>query len=177
MILVTVGSQAPFDRLIRAVDEWTASRQRSDVFAQIASGSYTPNHMEFVRMLEPMEFKRRLKQARVVVAHAGMGSVITALEFGKPIVVMPRRGHLNETRNDHQVLAAKEFGLQGRVIVAKDESELAERIDCAVNFGLSPLKRIEPVASPELISTIRSFIEKDVVLRRVVISATAVNHG
>ena len=39
MILVTVGSQEPFDRLIIAVDEWAASSGRSDVFAQIAAGT------------------------------------------------------------------------------------------------------------------------------------------
>ncbi len=156
MILVTVGSQAPFDRLIRAVDEWAGSRGRSDIFAQIATGEYVPQHIEFTRFVDPSEFKRLVHEAKVIVAHAGMGSIITALELGKPIVVMPRRAHFRETRNDHQVAAAKQFGAQGRIVVALDEQELPEKLEHAMTLGETA--RISTQASPELIGTIRSFL-------------------
>jgi UDP-N-acetylglucosamine transferase subunit ALG13 len=157
MILVTVGSQAPFDRLIRAVDQWAKLRDRSDVFAQIAETSYIPKHIDFTAFVGPSEFKSLARQADIIVAHAGMGSIISALELGKPIVVMPRRGHLRETRNDHQVAAAKQFGNQGRVIVAQDEVEIPKKIDIAVTLGETD--RIGAQASSELLSTIRSFID------------------
>ena len=157
MILVTVGSQAPFDRLIRAVDEWAELRGRSDVFAQIARGSYIPRHIEFTDFVDPAEFKRRVGEAQILVAHAGMGSIISALEHGKPIVVMPRRAHFKETRNDHQVAAAKHFGEQGRILVARDETELSGKLDCALTLGETD--RIDTQATPQLIATIRSFLE------------------
>ena len=50
---------------------------------------------------------------QVVIAHDEMGSIITALEMGKPIVVMPRRAELGEHRNDHQVAAAAPGRAQG----------------------------------------------------------------
>jgi len=86
-----------------------------------------------------------------------MGSIISALEIGKPIVVMPRRGALRETRNDHQVATAERFGVRGRVIVAQDEQEFAETLDYALTLGT--LDRVNAEASPRLIATIRAFLD------------------
>ncbi len=157
MIFVTVGSQEPFDRLIRAVDEWAGLCARSDVFAQIASSTFRPQHIEFTHFIEPSEFNRVIQEARVIVAHAGMGSIISALELGKPIVVMPRRADFRETRNDHQVATAARFGAQGTILVANDEQDLPERLDHALTLGNTD--RIHAQASPRLIATIRAFLE------------------
>lgn len=157
MIFVTVGSQEPFDRLIRAVDEWARLRGQSDVFAQIASSTFRPQHIKFTHSIEPSEFSRVMREARVIVAHAGMGSIISALELGKPIVVMPRRADFHETRNDHQVATAEHFGAQGRVIVATDEQDLPQKLDHALTLG--DTDRIQAQASPRLIATIRAFVK------------------
>ena len=84
MIFVTVGSQEPFDRLISAVDEWARLRALSDVFAQIASSTLHPRHIQFTQFVEPPEFSRIMEETRIIVAHAGMGSIISALELGNP---------------------------------------------------------------------------------------------
>jgi exopolysaccharide biosynthesis glucuronosyltransferase PssE len=157
VIFVTVGSQEPFDRLIRAVDQWARLRARSDVFAQIASSSICPQHIKFTHFIEPSEFNRVMQETRLIVAHAGMGSIISALELGKPIVVMPRRADFRETRNDHQVATADRFGAQGRIIVANDEQDLPAKLDHALTLGDSD--RIHAQASPRLIATIRAFLE------------------
>jgi len=157
MIFVTVGSQEPFDRLIRAVDEWARLRARSDVFAQIASSMFRPQHIKFTHFIEPADFNRVMQETRIIVAHAGMGSIISALELGKPIVVMPRRADFRETRNDHQVATAERFGAQGRIIVANDEKELPAKLDHALTLGDSD--RIQAQASPRLIATLRAFLE------------------
>jgi UDP-N-acetylglucosamine transferase subunit ALG13 len=157
MIFVTVGSQEPFDRLISAVDEWARLRALSDVFAQIASSTLHPRHIQFTQFVEPPEFSRIMEETRIIVAHAGMGSIISALELGKPIVVMPRRAEFRETRNDHQVATAERFGAQGRIIVAMDENELPAKLDHALTLGETD--RIQAQASPHLIATIRNFLE------------------
>jgi hypothetical protein len=88
-----------------------------------------------------------------------MGSIISALELGKPIVVMPRRGRLRETRNDHQVATAERFGSHGQVIVAQDQHDFLEKLDYAQTVpGKDP---IALEATPRLISTIRGFLDGD----------------
>jgi UDP-N-acetylglucosamine transferase subunit ALG13 len=156
VIFVTVGSADPFDRLVRAVDEWAGSRRRTDVFAQIGKSRYEPRHMEAVQFLSPSEFRERVRTARFVVAHAGMGSIITALEAGTPIIVMPKWEHLGEHRSDHQVATAKRFGQKQGIIVASDEKDLIVKLD--LEEALSSPTTIAQEASPELISAIRTFI-------------------
>ncbi len=157
MIFVTVGSSTRFDRLIRAVDGWAGLRGRTDVFAQIGHTDYKPRNIESVQLLDPTEFRNRVNAADLIVAHAGMGSIITALEIGKPILIMPRRASLQETRNEHQVATAVQFAKRDGVVVAMDESELASKLDHSETFELRT--KLSSEASPELISTIRDFIE------------------
>lgn len=160
MIFLTVGGQMPFDRLVCAVDEWASARGRGgEVFMQIADGEYTPRSCGWVRFLSAGEFRERVEAASAIVAHAGMGSILTALEIGKPILVLPRRGELRETRNDHQVATARELSSRGQVRVAMTEDDLPERLDALVSErGQSASVRISPWASDELLTAIRRFI-------------------
>jgi UDP-N-acetylglucosamine transferase subunit ALG13 len=158
MIFATVGAQGPFDRLIRAIDAWAGLRNRPDVFAQIGSSKYRPIHIETTPFINSTEFRSRVEKAQLIVAHAGMGSIITALELGKPIIVMPRRGDLKETRNDHQIATARYLKEQGRVMVAFSEQELFELLD---NMdGIRGGTCIERQAPSPFLTMIREFIER-----------------
>lgn len=157
VIFVTVGAQMPFDRLVKTVDQWAGDRCRGDVFAQIGPTDYRPSSIRWTNFMEPEQFRRRCEAASVIVAHAGTGSIITALQLGKPILVMPRRANLRETRNDHQVATAERFRRFESVVVACDEKELISRLE-----GIDDLRgrqAVGPHASPELIGAIREFIE------------------
>jgi UDP-N-acetylglucosamine transferase subunit ALG13 len=162
VIFVTVGSQMQFDRLVRSVDAWAAERGRRDVFAQIGDGEYAPSHVEWTRRLDPEAFDARFREATLVVAHAGTGSILQALELGKPLIVMPRRAALRETRNDHQVATAERFQSLAGIVVAWDEQELAAHLDAA-QVGKAPEgarePRVGPHASPRLLGRSRGFLE------------------
>ena len=164
MIFVTVGTQGQFDRLIRAVDEWAGGCGRTDVFAQIGPSDFCPKHIPTKQFIDPAEFRCHVELANLVIAHAGMGSIITALELGKPIMVMPRRASLGEHRNDHQVATAKRFAEQGRIMVAFNEKELVDKLDQLKSFG--DTAALGEKASPHLIATIRTFIETVAVSKR-----------
>ena len=156
MIFVTVGSDIPFDRLIKAVDRWASEKRRRDVFAQIGRGGWEPRFIDFAAMLEPPAFNERLAASQVIVGHAGMGTILSALQNSKPILVMPRRGHLGETRNDHQMATARQLLELGKVHVAFDEEQLCERLD---DLGtLAPKDRISAFAGPGLVEALRDFI-------------------
>lgn len=156
MIFVTVGAQMAFDRMIRAVDQWAGQTGRTDVFAQIGPAEYTPRHIAHTGFLEPPQFTERAKGASVIVAHAGMGSIITALTMGKPILVMPRRGDLRETRNDHQIATARRLSELGKVVVAMDETELVERLGRLDELTASGA--IGPYAQDSLIAAVRGVV-------------------
>lgn len=160
VIFVTVGAQMPFDRLVKAVDHWARVNGRDDVFAQIGSSEYRPSNMQWTQFLSPDEFKHKYDTAKVIVAHAGTGSLITALQLGKPILIMPRRASLHETRNDHQLATSEQFLRFGSVTVAWDEDELIEKLGNIDNLRCES-QSIEPHASHELIKAMREFIDSD----------------
>ena len=156
MIFVTVGAQFPFPRLIAAMDAWAAAHPDVPVFAQIGTTEPEPRHLEWTRFLDAAPFRERVEASRVIVAHAGMGTILTALELAIPIVVMPRRADLGEHRNDHQLATVDRFGAMGRIRVAREvhdlERELARLDDAAAGPAISPH------ASPALLAALRAFV-------------------
>lgn len=159
MIFVSVGTQMPFDRMVRTVDYWASEHRYCDVYAQIGSTTWQPSHIRWTKFLSPGEFRRTLQAATVIVAHAGSGTILTAMEMGKPILVMPRRAHLRETRSDHQMDTCQKFRQMGAVEVAIDESELARKLDRLDT--LASRVTIGPYASQQLTKAIRYFIVLD----------------
>ncbi len=155
MIFVTVGSQEPFDRLVKTVDEWAGRRGVVDIFAQIGRTPWRPRHLEWVTQLSPDEFLVRAKAASIIVSHAGMGTILTAFELGKPILVMPRRAALRETRNDHQFATAEKLATRG-LEVAQDEEILQDRLDHLSALQAPP--PVSPYASQSLLTALRDFI-------------------
>jgi UDP-N-acetylglucosamine transferase subunit ALG13 len=157
LIFVTVGTQLPFDRLITAVDGWAASKTESDVFAQVGPTSIQPRHIEYENFISPAQCRERMLAARVVVAHAGMGTILSALEMGKPLLVLPRRAMLGEHRNDHQLATARRFAELRTVGVALDEHELHAKLDAL--DALDAPEGIGPYAPAPFIAALRDFID------------------
>ena len=126
MIFVTIGSMFPFDRLVRAMDAWAEAQAETaagpvPLLAQIGDGGYEPQHMRWVRSLDRDAYARAVVESDVVVAHAGMGSVITAGEHGKPIVLLPRLAAQGEHTSDHQVDTARWLRTRPGIHVADTE--------------------------------------------------------
>ena len=157
MIFVTAGTQGPFNRMIRAIDDWAVRNDRHDVFAQIGRHAWHPTRIQWVEHLGAREFHSCVGDADIVISHAGMGTILTALELGKPLLIMPRRAALLEQRNDHQVATARKLEELGLATVAKDEEELAELL-----LHLDQLKARRHERTTErnrLLETLRRFLE------------------
>ena len=156
MIVATVGHQMPFDRLIRALDAWAIVDGRSDLFAQVGRGRYLPRQFAAVPFLDPASLEQRIASASAVIAHAGMGTVITARRLGKPLLVVPRRADLGETRNDHQLATARHLEQAGDALVAWEMTDLPAKIRELTDF--EPAGRLQEGASEELIHAVRTFL-------------------
>ena len=119
MILLTVGTQLPFDRLVKAVDE-IAPSLNEEIFGQIGKEGYRPKNLEYCEEMAPREFERRLGLARVILSHAGIGTMLTARRIGKPIILFPRQAKFGEHRNDHQIATSKQMEGRPGIYVAYD---------------------------------------------------------
>jgi len=115
MIFLTVGTQFPFDRLVRAVDDIIEEGLISEaLFAQIGESSYKPRNFESVACLEKGIYDDYVKQASSIIGHAGMGTINMALYNHKPLLVMPRLKRYNEVVNDHQLAVARRISFLKR---------------------------------------------------------------
>jgi exopolysaccharide biosynthesis glucuronosyltransferase PssE len=157
MIFVTVGSLFPFDRLVRLVDELAPTMPEQQFFAQIFTGAYEPVNMPYARLVTRREFTEKMLSADVIVAHAGMGSVISAMEMGKPVVLVPRVFEWGEHTTDHQMATAR--WLEGRpgINVCIRGEDLGATI--AHVLAQQQIGEAMPRAAPEpFIQKIRDFI-------------------
>ena len=158
MIFVSVGTMMPFDRLIRAADAWAAAHPETPVLAQIGRGSYEPVHARFVRLMPPADYARTVAEAQLFVAHAGMGSIITAIQSGKPLLMLPRQRSLGEHNTDHQLATVVNVGNRPGLHHVDDDAELGPAIDRLLTVGSEAPAPISPYASEELLTNIRTFV-------------------
>jgi len=62
------------------------------------------------------ELTDAMREADVVVSHAGVGTALAAFEVGKCPLLVPRRSHLGEHVDDHQTQIAKELSNRGLAV-------------------------------------------------------------
>ncbi len=163
MIFLTTGTQLPFERLVRAVDGWASeARPACEIFGQVLQSReapYTPKNFETRERLSPAEYADIFDKASLIVSHAGMGTILTALTQGKKICIMPRQARYGEHRNDHQLATAQRLKNHPNLFKAEDEADLARCLEAAMAApppGDDAV--INPFADASLTDRLRGFI-------------------
>ncbi len=159
-VFVSVGTMMPFDRLVQAMDDWAAANPAIPVFIQIGSGRYEPRHAPFVRLMPAADYRARVAATRLFIAHAGMGSIISAIEAGKPLLMLPRLRAEGEHNTDHQLATAKDVGSRPGLHVAVDAGDLQRRASALLSDSGAPPAPISRFADQGFTDRIRSFIEQ-----------------
>jgi len=133
MIFVSVGIERfPFDRLVRAVDQAAGQLEGEPIFIQLGCGTYLPTRCAWTRFLPYQELVTQIEQARVVVSHAGAGSLLLCARCGKVPVVLPRRKRFHEHVDDHQLEWAAHMARLGYLLLAEHPEEIVALI---VDYG------------------------------------------
>ena len=156
MILLTVGTQLPFDRLVESIDR-LALKYQIQVKAQIGKSDYQSQQIESRKFFTPDEIEKAFKEASIVISHAGMGSIINCLRYKKPVIIFPRLSKYGEHRNDHQLDTLESFSNIQGIYPARNEDEL-ERLISNIDQLNSPLGLYTPERE-SLISFIREKIQ------------------
>ena len=127
MILVTVGTlHFPFERLLRAVDELPGDEE---LVVQSRAPGTRPARARSVEELPYEELVGEIGRARVVVCHAGVGSILTALANGKRPIVVPRLERYGEAVDDHQLDFGRRLSAAGLVtLVENPAADLAAAV-------------------------------------------------
>jgi UDP-N-acetylglucosamine transferase subunit ALG13 len=161
-LFLTVGTQLPFDRLIRAVDHWAGDNPNHalNLFGQIGPvgrTNHVPQNFEWTEFLAPEAFSERFASATHILSHAGMGTIISAMVAGKPITILARRASLGEQRNDHQLATVQNFQTKPGIHIAPDEAAVGPAIE-AMLTAVHGLGQAKPHADQSLTDAIRAEI-------------------
>jgi beta-1,4-N-acetylglucosaminyltransferase len=125
VIFVTVGTHTVgFDRLIRAVDEY-ASVCDEEVVIQRGSSTYLPSFAKSFAWETSERIDGFIRDAQVVISHAGAGSVMQVLQVGRPLILAPRLKRYGEHHDDHQLELARALAAQHRAVVLQQISAAA----------------------------------------------------
>ena len=155
MIFVATGTQLAFPRLIAAMDAMAPGLDEP-VIAQVGPDAEVRPNIETHGRLAPDRYETLFREARLVVAHAGIGTILLAKRLQRPLILVPRRHALGEHRNDHQIATSREVEGTPGIRVAWDIEDLPEMVRIP-----SPVPA-EPTLSPQadsLISRLRDFID------------------
>ena len=125
-VFVTLGfERRPFDRLIKAVDEGI---QRGilpkETLVQTGHTRRSVRECPSVDFLAYSDMIEVLQSAEIIIAHAGVGTLLQCLHLRKIPILFPRRAHGKEHVDDHQVKFARVMEERKRALVAYNSEQL-----------------------------------------------------
>ncbi len=156
MIFATVGTQLVFPRLIEALDD-IAGRHGLEIIAQTGA-PVEAAHLIAHAHLSPGAFEDLMQRADRVVAHAGIGTVLTAQRLGKPLILFPRRASLGEHRNEHQLATVRALADRPGIHVAETVEALEALL---IAETLAPAGTAPGRDEARLIDRISTFLADD----------------
>ena len=160
MIFVTVGS-APqsFRRLIQRMDE-IASKIDNEVVIQKGLSSYQPINTKCFDFVDYDDAINYFKNADVIVSHASAGPILYARKFNKPLIIVPRNGHLKEHLDNHQMETAHALeGSSVMIEIVYDTNNLWSAIQRALLKSSGGQKYKEAESLKSLIEFVAKFVE------------------
>jgi UDP-N-acetylglucosamine transferase subunit ALG13 len=134
MIFVTVGSHPTFrfDRLLQALSLISGEEEIAVQHGPAPPPAGVAQAWPWLTFDEVLE---NMQKARVVVSHAGAGTLLAAHQLGHTPVVAPRLRRYDETVDDHQVDLARAFERTAQVLVAWEMEQLPDLVAAAPARG------------------------------------------
>lgn len=138
MILVLLGTQdKPFVRLLEAISKEIEKKNiKEKVVAQIGCTTFSHEKIKTFDFTNKEEIENLIKKARIIITHAGVGTIIECIKNDKKVIVVPRLKKYGEHTNDHQLQITKEFALKNYVLPLYD----IKKLSCALN----EIKKFKP---------------------------------
>jgi UDP-N-acetylglucosamine--N-acetylmuramyl-(pentapeptide) pyrophosphoryl-undecaprenol N-acetylglucosamine transferase len=145
-VVVTVGTIQPygFERLVHALLDLLPNH--AEVLWQTGATDVSALPIDARETVPGPEIKAAMREADVIVSHAGVGSALTAFEVGKVPVLVPRRAVAGEHVDDHQAITAEDLHARGLAIHAEADRLRLDHLERAASVEVEPLDEPPPLA-------------------------------
>jgi UDP-N-acetylglucosamine transferase subunit ALG13 len=111
--------------MLRAVDA-ALQGTTEDVLFQIGNSTFVPSLGRHVAFLSRDEFESMIAAARIVITHAGVGTILLCAQAGKVPFLLPRLASYDEVIDDHQIEICEQLQRSGRAVYVRDLIALRE---------------------------------------------------
>jgi putative flippase GtrA/UDP-N-acetylglucosamine transferase subunit ALG13 len=159
MILITLGTQdKPFTRLLENVEKEIEKGNITDeVVVQAGYTKFDSKYMKIFDLVDRDEFQNLINSCDLLITHGGVGSILTGIKRGKPVIAAARLKKYKEHTNDHQKQIIKEFSDAGYILELRDFNKLGKMIEKAKSFKA---KKFES-NTHNMVKLLDDYIEKD----------------
>ena len=96
--------------------------------------------MKIMDYIPVKEFEELIDKADLIICHAGVGTILTALKKGKKIIAAARLKKYGEHVNDHQLQILDNFTTEGYILALEDFDKIDILIKQARNFTPAKFK-------------------------------------
>jgi UDP-N-acetylglucosamine transferase subunit ALG13 len=140
MILVLLGTfPAQFVRPLKAIDALCEKGViKEEIIVQNGFTEFSSKHLTYKPFLPIEQLDQLYKEARIIISHAGSGSLIKGLKLGKKIIAIPRLPKYEEVVDDHQIEILTEFEKEKYLLGWRESDELQELLEKVEVFTPRP---------------------------------------
>ena len=117
------------------------------IIVQKGVSDFKSERMQVYDFIPMNNFKKIIDDAKLVIIHAGSGTMLNAIESCKVPVVIPRLKKFNEIIDDHQIEIAEALEKKGKVVMVKKLENLSDSIKKALEIQ-SNIFQEKPKKSP-----------------------------
>lgn len=122
MILVTLGTQKEqFKRLLDSIEK---SKIDDEIIVQAGHTKFESNKMKIFDFISYEDMSKYIKEANLIITHAGTGSILMPLKAGKKVIACARLAKYDEHVDDHQLQLVEVFRDEGYILELKDGEQL-----------------------------------------------------
>jgi UDP-N-acetylglucosamine transferase subunit ALG13 len=124
--LVLMGTQP--QKFTRLLEYLNAVKFKEELVVQSGHTKIDGRKYNVKKFVAQDEFNKLVMGAKYVITHGGVGSIMTALCHGKPVIVVPRERQYGEHVNDHQLEIATQLVSEKYVLMARSKAEFKKAV-------------------------------------------------
>lgn len=160
MILVMLGTQNnSFYRLLEEIEKNIEQEIiKEEVIVQAGYTKFESKNMKILDLISKEQLEELQKEARIIITHGGVGSIITSIEKEKKVIAVARSHEYGEHINNHQKEIVQKFSEKGYIIGIEEVPKLKEALLQVEDF--KP-KKYEP-DNKKMLTILEEFINKTI---------------
>ena len=156
---ITVGNgEKSFSRLFINLEKFFELMPQP-IIAQCGNTEFKSPKVKTYKFMELGKFKEYISKSKLIICHAGMGTMMQAIQSNKIPVCVPRMAKHDEIINDHQVDIAKALGKQKKIIYVRNFSR--------IGFYIKKSQEMQEMYPKNFVNKQKFFIEFEKILDRL----------